>query len=387
MRTPDQVRSWPELLVLVAATSWDGVWQSERHLAPRLAHHVPILWVDPPISVLSPYKNPLERDTLRQHRLRMVAPRIARFTPVTVPGHTRPGLRRLASWHTRRLVRRCVSDLGVPVRATLVAALLDLLDVVDTDTRVLYLTDDWAAGAELMGLDPRWVADAEERQVRKATAVVTVSTVLRDKWSSVRPDVAVVPNGCDTNAFQQREGSAPVDVRLPRPIAGFVGHLSDRIDVSYLEAVAEAGISLLLVGPRQPTFEMARLERLLARPNVQWVGPKPFTELPAYLELMDVGLTPYADSAFNRASFPLKTLEYLAAGLPVVSTDLPMNAWLGTELVEVAADPDDLVKKVALVAASAGDPDAVARRRGFAARHTWDVRAAEIARIMGVTSG
>ena len=62
--------------------------------------------------------------------------------------------------------------------------------------------------------------------------------------------------------------------------------------------------SLLLVGPRQATFEIAKLDRLLASPNVQWVGAKNFQELPSYLRVIDVGLTPYSQSDFNRASFP-----------------------------------------------------------------------------------
>ena len=79
-----------------------------------------------------------------------------------------------------------------------------------------------------------------------------------------------------------------------------VGQLSARIDLRYLEAIAGADVSLLLVGPRQPGFEPERVARLLARDNVQWVGPKPFESLPSYLRMIDVGLTPYALSDFNR---------------------------------------------------------------------------------------
>ncbi len=77
-----------------------------------------------------------------------------------------------------------------------------------------------------------------------------------------------------------------------------------------------------------------------------WVGRRAFEELPAYLRLMNVGLTPYTDTPFNRASFPLKTLEYLAAGLPVVSTDLPATRWLNTDLVRIADSQSDFVSAV-----------------------------------------
>ncbi len=101
----------------------------------------------------------------------------------------------------------------------------------------------------------------------------------------------------------------------------------------------DSGLSLLMVGPRDPRWEPERFERLIASPHAQWVGLKPFEALPGYLRLIDVGITPYQDTAFNRASFPLKTLEYLAAGRGAVSSDLPATRWLQTDLVQVASGP------------------------------------------------
>ena len=95
-----------------------------------------------------------------------------------------------------------------------------------------------------------------------------------------------------------------------------MGHIGDRIDLGLLAAVAETGSSLLLIGPRHPRFDASALDGLLARDNVQWVGPKEFGALPGYLGSVDVGLVPYNHSAFNEGSFPLKALEYLGAGPP-----------------------------------------------------------------------
>ncbi|WP_436083696.1 glycosyltransferase [Pararhizobium sp. LjRoot235] len=113
-------------------------------------------------------------------------------------------------------------------------------------------------------------------------------------------------------------------VDLPRPIAGVFGHLSERIDLALLEATADRGVSLLLVGSRKPSFS---LESLTARSNVRYLGPKPFESMTGYLRAIDVGLTPYTQSEFNRSSFPMKTIEYLAAGRPAVATSLPAVKW------------------------------------------------------------
>ena len=125
---------------------------------------------------------------------------------------------------------------------------------------------------------------------------------------------------------------AAVEVALCPPVAGVVGQLNERLDLDALDAVARTGSRLLLVGPRHETRPETRrrLDALIARPNVQWVDRQPFDRLPAFLSAVDVGLTPYTVTEFNRGSHPSKTLEYLAAGRHVVSTDLPASRALGS---------------------------------------------------------
>jgi glycosyltransferase involved in cell wall biosynthesis len=177
-------------------------------------------------------------------------------------------------------------------------------------------------------------------------------------------------------------------VDLPGPVAGFVGHINERMDLRLLEAVAGAGHSLLLVGPRDAGFEPARFEALLRHPRVRWVGPKPTALLPGYLRLIDVGLVPYTGSAFNRGSFPLKTLEYLAAGRAVVATDLPAARWLATDLVTIASGPGEFAAEAGRLLGRPRTPEEVARRRRFAAGHSWAGRAAALsAAILGGRAG
>ncbi len=151
-----------------------------------------------------------------------------------------------------------------------------------------------------------------------------------------------------------------------------------------LDAVAATGASLLLVGPCSPTFDLERLDALLARRNVRWVGAKPFDELPAYLGAIDVGLTPYAQSAFNEASFPLKTLEYLAAGRPAVVSDLPAHRWLDTPHVTIAATPEAFARRTRELLDRPRSSAHAAARRAFGAGHSWSARADEVARLLGL---
>jgi teichuronic acid biosynthesis glycosyltransferase TuaH len=344
-----------------------------------------VLWVDPPVSFLSPLRNPDVAASLKGPRLRLIRPGLARLTPVVLPGMRRPGMERVTELLARRALRGAIASLGGTVRAVVMACPDVLFGECGEQVRVAYATDDFVAGAALMGVGAAQVRRNERRLAEQADLVVGVSQSLVDHWSALGRSAVLVANGCDDSMFASTdEAPLPDDVDLPAPIAGFIGHLSDRIDLALLEAVAATGRSLLLVGPRQPTFEMGRMERLLALPNVRWVGPKPFEALPSYMRVIDAGLTPYADSAFNQASFPLKTLEYLAGGRGVVATDLPAVRWLGSALITVASTPDDYAAGVLRALDQPRTPALVAERRELARRHSWSARTAEFAGALGI---
>jgi teichuronic acid biosynthesis glycosyltransferase TuaH len=303
------------------------------------------------------------------------------------PGLHRIGLDVVSNRLVRRALRRTVVGLGARVRAAVMASQNDYFGACHEQLRVVYVTDDWEAGSSLMGVGVRRLRRNERRLASHGQIVVTVSEPLSEKWRALGPEPVLLPNGCAAEFLgNSDEAPLPDDVVLPGPIVGFVGHLSDRIDMRLLEAVAGTGRSMLLVGPRQPMFEPQRFDRLVGRPNVTWVGPKPFDQLRSYLRIIDVGITPYADSAFNRASFPLKTLDYLAAGRAVVSTDLPSVRWLGTDLITVADRPADFVRAVVRSLTEQRTQELVARRLTLAGQHSWTSRAAEFARILEISS-
>lgn len=374
-RPVDLTRSWRGHVIVCSGMSWDSPWMSEKHMAVQLAEHVPVLFVDPATSVLRLLKDPARRHRLREPRLVQVGPNIARLTPLAPPGVSRPGVRQLARAMMRQSLRRASGKLGGPPHAVIAANLENVFGVAGEQIRVLYGTDDFAAGASLMGLSPDWVAQQEAAQLARVNRVVGVTESLVERWRGSGREVALIPNGCDAARYADVDDAPePPDVTLLQPIAGVIGHLSERLDIRHLEAVADSGESLLLVGPLRPSFEPERIAALIARPNVQWVGPKSFDELPSYLKVMKVGLTPYAQSDFNKASFPLKTLEYLAAGRASISTDLPASRWLNSPLVTIADSPEDFAAATVSALAHTDDAALIRARRDFAAEHSWQSR-------------
>lgn len=375
-------------VVWFSGASWDGIRGTDRHLATALSAHVPVLWVDPPVSVATVASRRSGAPRTLRPRLTEAADGIARLTPVALPGLTRPGVRATTAPLQRSQVRKTLRRLGVTPAAVVATHLDDVLGYWGAGvTSVLYGTDDYVAGAELLGQPAARLRADERRALARADVVAAVTRPLADRWAALGARPAVLPNGCLLPAAGR---VAPALPELAGPVVGVVGQLSERIDLAVLEAVADTGLTLLLVGPRAERWEPARFAALVARSTVRYAGRVPAAAVPAHLASVDVGLTPYTDSDFNRSSFPLKTLEYLAAGMPVVTTALPAAEWLRADAA-ASGDPrpDDLLALAsgpAAVAAAvrrlAAAPSPAERCRAFAARHSWDRRAADFARLI-----
>ena len=185
----------------------------------------------------------------------------------------------------------------------------------------------------------------------------------------------------DTERFATALEEGPADAAmaaLPRPRIVFTGAVvATKLDLELLEGVARArpGWTIALVGPvgaGDPRTDISALERL---PNIHLLGARPYAALPEVLRGADVALVPYAINELTRSVFPMKVYEYLAAGLPVVTTPLP--ALTGTPGVVVAADGPATVAAVERALAEDGP---AARRARSAAVHgnSWDARLDEI---------
>lgn len=375
---------WSGLVVMCAANFWHGVRYQDRHIGEQLAPDRPVLYVDPPLSALTARKRPEYGEALEGPRLRLVAPRIVRLTVVAAPGPTRPGMVGITSALVRWRIARALRTLDASVDAVIATSpFLDVFGSSPERLKIFWAQDDLAGGADLLGADAQRIRAGEARIAAAADAIIAANPVVAQTWIDRGYAPHLIPFGCDPESYADVDAlPSPTDVTLDSPIVGFIGLIGSRIDFDLLEAIADRGRSLLLVGPRHWLFEIDRAERLLARPNVCWVGGKEFEELPPYLKVIDVGIVPYNDSAFNRGSFPLKTLEYLSAGRGAVATDLPAIRWLDTDLISVANTPAAFADAVDAELAKTRTPEIVERRQAFAREHSWHNRAMQFATVI-----
>jgi teichuronic acid biosynthesis glycosyltransferase TuaH len=393
-------------LIWIAPVPWDGIPGSDKAMAREMTRYARVLWVDPPTSAMTQARRRGDIDAGILPSLSAAGDGITRLTPVALPGLTRPGVRATTAPLLRAQVRWALRRLGVRPDVVVAGYLEDVLGRWDGAVNVLYITDDHVAGAGLMGLSAGRLQTQERRAAARANLLAVVSPQLAGHWSALGANPVLIPNGC----YPAAAGAAPAPALtdMPKPVAGLVGQLTERIDVGLLEAVADVGLSLLLVGPYDPRWEPERFAALIARPNVHHTGRVPAREVPSYLAAMDVGLTPYADTPFNQASFPLKTLEYLGAGLPVVSSDLPGSRWLqedlatsdpaaASQLMALASSKTEFAAAVRRLAGKSGSGAAAKRSHGrgggtaraaaaraFADRHSWPRRAEALAAAIGL---
>jgi glycosyltransferase involved in cell wall biosynthesis len=158
---------------------------------------------------------------------------------------------------------------------------------------------------------------------------------------------------------------------------GFFGSLDDLVDFDLLERVAAElpDVSLVLIG--DATRSMDRFHKY---PNVFLLGFRPYEQIPAYGSGFDVALMPWVNSDWIRYANPIKLKEYLALGLPVVTTHfLEASGW--GEVISVAADHAEFVKLIRDFVAGRG-PGAPAIRRQAVLTASWRSRAAELMAIV-----
>jgi glycosyltransferase involved in cell wall biosynthesis len=186
----------------------------------------------------------------------------------------------------------------------------------------------------------------------------------------------LVRHGVEYDHFKRAlapETRVPDEVaRLPRPVLGYFGLMADDwFDAGLVAHLAKrfANGSIVLLG--KSTMDLSRLAAL---PNVHLLGQKPFSQLPAYAKAFDVGLLPFPISEVTLNANPLKVREYMAAGLPVVSTRIPEVEVLGT--CAVADDAEGFAR--AVEAALAERPGPRADRSAAMSSESWAAKLAEI---------
>ena len=203
---------------------------------------------------------------------------------------------------------------------------------------------------------PPGMLEMERRLLARADLVFTGGRSLYEAKRGRHPAVHLFPSSIDARHFgrARRGGAARGDVGLPEPAAlaplphpriGFFGVVDERMDLGLVAAFAalRPGWSFCMIGP-VAKIDPASLPRAA---NIHWLGARDYRDLPAHLAHLDVGFMPFALNESTRFISPTKTPEFLAAGLPVVSTPVTdvVRDYGTPGLVEIAQDAAEMAAK------------------------------------------
>jgi glycosyltransferase involved in cell wall biosynthesis len=217
-----------------------------------------------------------------------------------------------------------------------------------------------------------------QRQLLAAADVVFTGgrSLHRSTIGQRRHAVYLFPSG-----VEQEHYAASRKLRRPHTpkVAGYVGVIDERVDLDIIERMAAAlpDWTVRMVGP------VAKIEEssLPQASNIDYVGMVPYHQLPQVMAGFDVALMPFALNEATRAISPTKTLEYLAAGLPVVSTRVPDVVADYADVVHLADDGAEFAaacREVVTHEVSERDRKAKPIQR----RQEWDYIAASMSRLL-----
>lgn len=384
-------------IICISGVAWDSYWLSLHQYMVRLAQTHRVLFVNRPVALPSAIAHGARKGTedraIARGSVRHVDERlyVADPPPALPLRFERPVT--MANQAVRgSFVARAARGLGFE-RPLLWIHDIDgsrIVERLDPWVSLYWVTDDHPTGPAFRANRTNRVAAmrARERELlRSVDLVLTTAPQLRDAKASFNSNSHCVAHGVDTGLFARAANPetrpAPPFRAIRGPIIGFVGQINERLDRELVRLVARAHPewSIVFVGPVLRDLDLGPLRALQ---NVHFLGPVNLNRLPEFLRPMAVCTVPFLVNEHTRTMNPLKVLEYLAAGKPVVATPLPALRAYGPHIA-LASGPEEFATAVEQ---ALGEDDEVRRRSRaeFAGRNSWESRLEEICGLVEMTA-
>jgi glycosyltransferase involved in cell wall biosynthesis len=301
----------------------------------------------------------------RTARHTLVSPmRLMRGEPVSPASARRLG--RLYDARLRAAARR--KGLVDPVVITCNAFVAGFSPMEWARAVTYYARDDWAAMPSRVHQRAAYLEAYESIRERKVRVAAVSETLLHRIAPTA--EAVVVPNGVSEGVALPERGEPYTLTDMPHPRIAYAGTIDSRLDAHVVARIAAAYPegSVVLAGPAGNGHE---IEQLTALRNVHHIGYLDQASLAAMLQHVDVAVMPHRRSELTEAMSPLKIMDYLAAGRPVVATEL---APVGNYDNRVVLVPDGGDWPAAVARAIAIGPASSAQRCAFIAANSWRVR-------------
>lgn len=355
----------PESCILFATADWDEpYWTNKQHSAKALAElGVEVLYVEsvglraPQVTSTRDWQRLRDRLTKGLRSFFIGAPRrapkIRVLSPLLIPGGYRYVFTRcLNRWLLKFSIWRNTPNKSktAPLIWTYHPFMMDILSNSGKSQLLYHCVDDLAA---VPGIDAEMFRAAEIRLIKRADIVFATAPALAEKCSKYNSNTHFLSNVVDAEHFGKalEKGKLPDDLaHIPEPRLGYHGVLSDfKIDFELLLEAARLrpDWQWIFIGNEREGQKNSVIAKLKALPNVHFLGYRSYKELPNYLRGISVGLLPSLINEYTHSMFPMKFYEYLAAGIPVVSTKISFTK-TKLEGVEVTEGMAEFIASISL---------------------------------------
>lgn len=372
--------------LVVFSNDWDGDPLSKTHIMRILARDNRILWVNS-IGNRAPKVNAHDASRILRKLaafskgIREVERNLFVLAPLAIPFFGSPVVRRVNQGLLWAQIRGAIRRLGFRkyLSWSYLPASAPVSGTLGEELVVYQCVDEFSAFSDTNG---RHIAEMERQLLAKADLVITSAERLFESKSKLNQHTVLVRHGVDYQHFVKAcDPATPIPeevAALPKPVIGFFGLIADWVDLEALEACARAHPegTVVILGKVSPGVDVSRIEAL---PNVKLLGRKRYEDLPGYCRAFDVAVNPFRVNELTLNSNPLKVREYLAAGLPVVSSALPEVERVG--LCKLARTTEEFVQRVDECLREGAGPSLARAQRIF--HESWDARVDEIRRHVG----
>ena len=364
-------------LICFSHLRWDFVFQRPQHLMSRFASEMTVVFWEEPVEI-GPKDTPMLRvRSAEDHpNVRIVVPHLPSGLD---EGQRDAALKRLLDAYSAGLSRPLVAWYYTPMMFPFSRGL-------DASVVVFDAMDELSK----FRFAPPRLLELEQELIDRADLVFTGGTSLYEAKRPRHHSVHLFPSSVDRAHFAKAR-AVPFDPadqeELPRPRLGFYGVIDERFDIELLGRVAgmRPDWSFVMVGP----VVKISPDELPRRPNIHYLGPKKYRELPAYLSGWDVALMPFAMNESTEFISPTKTPEYLAGGKPVVSTPVRdvVRHYGHLEGVGIASSPDEFVEQCERMLKLKRDGEWLAEADVLLSATSWSTTQARMAGLIAEILG
>lgn len=379
-------------IVYFAQGPWNDLWRPQHQLMSVFARSNKVLYVErrpflrPTLSAL--VRGELENSDLRRPRMEHVADhlyihRYPTWAPITGAPLLK-GMTRAVS-HGSLLRSMRALDMSDPIVWYSLPGMIDMIDDPPARLRIYHAIDEYTSYSNHTDASRRALAQREQALMAAVDAVVVVSQTLYDTKSPYNPHTYLVPNAVNYTSYQAALADPelpPELAAIPEPRVGYIGLIGDKLDYDMLLNLARNNPqwSLVFLGTVRLSQQQHVWQTMVDLPNVYHLPAVSVQRVPYYVKGFQAGLMPNLQNLFAENCSPLKLYDYLAAGIPVASIDMP-HARPFASHIYLAPTPGDFEQAVRAALADT-DPQRRQERRQIAAQETWEARAQKLSEII-----